>query len=168
MDIRRLTPADADAYRALRLRALRDHPEAFTSSWEEDCAKPPADSAARLASPQQRHWGAFDGATLQGIVGLELLPRAKERHKGHVVGMYVAPECAGKGVGKALLAAVLAAAEDLGLSDLVLTLSEGNAAALRLYQAAGFVAFGTEPRAIRVDGRAIGKIHMHRPSIWQA
>jgi hypothetical protein len=39
--------------------------------------------------------------------------------------------------------------------------SEGNDAALRLYGKAGFVAFGTEPRAIRVGDRHVGKIHMH-------
>ena len=36
MNIRRLGPNDATAYRTLRLRALREFPQAFTSSYEED------------------------------------------------------------------------------------------------------------------------------------
>jgi hypothetical protein len=37
MQIRRLEiSADAPLYRALRLRGLREHPDAFTSSFEED------------------------------------------------------------------------------------------------------------------------------------
>ncbi|WP_205959667.1 GNAT family N-acetyltransferase [Ramlibacter humi] len=163
MLIRRLQPEDALAYRELRLRALREHPEAFTSSWEEDSAKPPEASRQRLASTNTMFWGAFDDAgMLAGMVGLERLPRAKERHKGHVVGMYVAPEAAGRGAGRALLQALLDEAIAGGLTDLVLTVTEGNGAAQRLYEKAGFRAFGTEPRAIVVDGRAHGKVHMHR------
>ena len=161
MEIRRLTAADAQAYWALRLRGLRDHPEAFTSSWEEDRALPAAAGEARLASPDQLFWGAFEDGSLCGIVGLELLRRAKERHKGRVIGMYVAAERAGRGLGGALLAALLAHAPQAGLTDLVLTVSEGNGAALHIYRRAGFHAFGTEPRALCVLGRPVAKVHMH-------
>jgi ribosomal protein S18 acetylase RimI-like enzyme len=161
VEIRRLTVSDAAAYRALRLRGLREHPEAFTSSWEEDSEKQVSQSEARLASAHQRHWGVFVNGQLQGLAALELLPRAKERHKARVVGMYVAGDVAGLGLGAALLRAAVVEARNIGVTDLVLTVSEGNASASRLYRKAGFVAFGTEPRAIFVDGRHIGKIHMH-------
>ena len=35
IDVRLLTEADASEYHELRLRGLREHPEAFTSSYEE-------------------------------------------------------------------------------------------------------------------------------------
>jgi ribosomal protein S18 acetylase RimI-like enzyme len=159
MQIRRLAPADALLYRSLRLRALRDHPDAFTSTYEDDSAHPVEVSAARLAS--QPFWGSYQGAELYGFVGLEREQRAKNRHKATVVGMYVAPEVAGQGLGRALLAALLEHARREGLGSLVLTVTEGNEAALRLYQAVGFRPFGTEPDAIRVDGRSYAKIHMH-------
>ena len=38
--IRELTPDDAVSYCTLRLRMLREHPEAFTSSFEEESQKP--------------------------------------------------------------------------------------------------------------------------------
>ena len=38
--IRRLMPDDAGEYRTLRLRALREHPDAFTSSFEEEQIRP--------------------------------------------------------------------------------------------------------------------------------
>jgi len=34
--IRRLEPHDAAAYRDLRLEGLRNHPEAFGASWEDE------------------------------------------------------------------------------------------------------------------------------------
>jgi len=161
MEIRRLTAADAADYRALRLRALREHPEAFTSSWKEDAGAPLSLSQARLADSRQTFWGAFEGGALCGVVGLERLPRAKERHKGWVVGMYVAPEAAGRRCGTALLEALLAQARSEGLQDLLLTVTEGNDVALRCYRRAGFAAFGIEPRAVCVEGRFHGKVHMH-------
>lgn len=161
MQVRRLAPADVDAYRALRLRALREHPEAFTSSYEEDAAQPPEWTRQRLASPSFAGWGAFEAAALFGMVGLERERRAKNRHKATVVGMYVAPEAAGHGVGRALLDVLVAHARAEGVASLVLTVTVGNEPARRLYQGAGFRSFGIEPDAIRVEGRAHAKNHMY-------
>ena len=69
-------------------------PDAFTSSAEEEAAKPASALASRLArDPARPHdavFGAFDGDTLVGLVGLDVDMRAKTRHKGHVFGMAVA------------------------------------------------------------------------------
>lgn len=163
MLIRRLTPEDAPAYRELRLRALREHPDAFTSDWEEASARPPEESWQRLASVWVSFWGAFDeGGSLAGMVGLECASRAKQRHKGTVVAMYVSREASGRGLGRGLLQALLVHAATIGLTDLVLTVTEGNSTAIRLYREAGFAAFGTEPRAIVVQGHPHAKVHMHR------
>ena len=159
MQIRRLGPADATLYRSLRLRALREHPDAFTSSYEEDSSQPMEASAARLGA--HAFWGAYEGAELRGFVGLERERRAKNRHKATVVGMYVAPEAASRGVGGGLLEALVAHARGEGVQHLVLTVTAGNGPAQRLYENAGFRSFGVEPDAIRVDGRAYAKNHMH-------
>lgn len=158
--IRLLHPADAPAYRSLRLRGLREHPDAFTSSYEEDAQQPVSSAETRLASTRTTFWGAFRGNELYGIVGLEREPRAKNRHKATVVGMYVAPEASGQRLGVKLLEVLVAQARTEGLEALVLTVTEGNEAAQRLYERAGFRSFGVEPRAIKVDGRYYAKNHM--------
>jgi ribosomal protein S18 acetylase RimI-like enzyme len=159
MQIRRLAPADALGFRALRLRALREHPDAFTSRWEDEQQQPVEATAARLAG--HAFWGAYHGAELCGFVGLEREKRMKNRHKATVVAMYVAPEAGGRGVGRALMDALLAHARSEGLASLVLTVTEGNEAARRLYERMGFRSFGVEPDAIRIDGRSYAKNHMH-------
>lgn len=159
MLVRMLGPADATLYRALRLRALREHPDAFTSSYAEDRDQPVEAAAQRLAA--HPFWGAYQHAELYGFVGLERELRAKNRHKATVMGMYVAPEVAGQGVGRALLDALVRHARANGVESLVLTVTEGNARARRLYDAAGFRSFGVEPDAVRVEGRAFAKNHMH-------
>jgi ribosomal protein S18 acetylase RimI-like enzyme len=159
MLVRMLGPADATLYRALRLRALREHPDAFTSSYAEEREQPVEGAAQRLAS--HPFWGAYQHAELYGFVGLQREPRAKNRHKATVMGMYVAPEVAGQGVGRALLDALVRHARANGLESLVLTVTAGNERAQRLYASAGFRSFGIEPDAVRVEGRSFDKNHMH-------
>lgn len=161
MLIRRLTVDDAADYRALRLRGFHDYPEAFTSSYEEEALKPLAYSGQRLAPLSAgRFWGAFVDGALAGIVGLEREQRLKNLHKATVIGMYVAPEYARKGIARALLEALLVEAQASGLELLVLTVTRGNGAAEHLYLDAGFVSFGIEPGAIKVQNRYFDKNHM--------
>ena len=161
MEIRRLGPDDAPAYRALRMRALWEFPEAFTSSWQEDEKQPMEVWEVRLAGEQSLFWGAFDDGQLCGMLGLERERRAKNRHKATVVGMYVSQEYFGTGMGRALLDELLAGARAMGLELLVLTVTEGNDVATRFYEAAGFRSFGIEPRAIRLEDHYYGKNHMY-------
>ena len=161
MQIRTLQATDASEYRALRLRALGECPDAFTSSHEEEAAKPVEWSAQRLTHVGSTFWGAFSEGGLCGMVGLEREARAKTRHKAKVVGMYVATEAAGNGIGRALLDALIADTRREGLELLVLTVTHGNTRAATLYERAGFRAFGVEPRAIKLEGKVYAKTHMY-------
>ena len=164
MDVRRLTESDAAEYRELRLRALREHPDAFTSSFEEDQLKPIDWARQRLGHrPEAPHdfvLGAFSGGILVGILGLSVEPRKKVRHIGDVFGMYIAPEHAGRGAGKLLLHSCIARAREAGLEQLRLTVTDGNARARSLYERAGFRLFGLERNAVKLDGRYHDKCHM--------
>jgi RimJ/RimL family protein N-acetyltransferase len=161
MEVRRLTPDDATEYRALRIRALWEFPEAFTSSYDEFEKQPIELSEVRLGGEHSVFWGAFEGEQLCGMVGMERETRAKNQHKATVVGMYVSQEYFGTGMGRALIDALLAHARDVGLELLVLTATEGNDVAVKFYEAAGFRSFGIEPRAIKIEGRSYGKNHMY-------
>jgi RimJ/RimL family protein N-acetyltransferase len=162
MSVRILTSSDAAAFRALRLRALQEHPEAFTSSFDEDARKPLSATEQRLAGDGGNvFWGAFADGDIRGMIGLTRDPRAKARHKGDIVAMYVAPELGRRGLARALLqAAIDYARGEAGLEQLVLTVTRTNQAAAKLYKSAGFVTFGLEPRAIKVDGAYFDKEHM--------
>ena len=106
-------------------------------------------------------YGAYAGDRLVALAGLARETRMKNRHKATVFGMYVDPGFAGRGIGRALLAHVIAEARrQPGLLQLGLTVTDGNAAAAALYEHAGFRSFGVEPRAIGIDGKYYGKNHM--------
>ena len=162
---RRLTPADADTYRALMLEAYERHPDAFTSSPAERARLPPSWWAERLAPGDDAPSvvvGAFDeGDQLVGAAGLDVESRIKARHKAVLFGMYVAPVARTQGLGRQLVEAVLAEARARpGLRVVQLTVTQGNEGAEALYERCGFKIFGQEPMAIFVDGQFHAKVHM--------
>lgn len=108
-------------------------------------------------------WGAFVAGVLAGGIGMTRETRSKNWHKADIVAMYVLPEYARQGLGRALLDHAIGAARAQGLEQLVLTVTQTNVPARELYAAAGFVTFGVEPRAIKVDGAYFAKEHM---ALW--
>ncbi len=160
--IRRLVPADAQAYRAIRLEAVANHPDAFTSSEEEERANADTWPRERLA-PREGHamLGAFVGDELAGTAGMMRRPRLKERHIADFFGMYVAATHARRRIGRKLVDASIAEALTWpGLEQLVLSVTHGNARARQLYLDAGFVTFGLQHRAIKWTGTYYDKEHM--------
>jgi ribosomal protein S18 acetylase RimI-like enzyme len=162
--IRRLVPADAAAFRAMRLEALRDSPTAFGSSLHEIADRPLEWFAARLAGGDDTQaFGAEIDGRLAGVVVVAREAAAKERHRAQVQSMFVVAACRGRGVGAALLRRALAAADAMpGLRHVVLTVTSGNAAARALYEAHGFVPYGTLPEALCIDGRYFDDVLMVR------
>ncbi len=155
--IRRLNPADAAAFQALRLQGLLECPTAFASSHEEEAREPVSAVAARLGDEGLCGvYGAFAaGGTLAAVAGLGREPHAKMAHKLMLWGMYVAPEWRRQGLAQALVGHLLAlAAGEPGVRQVMLGVNARNEAALALYRSLGFVAWGTEPAAGWVDGEA--------------
>lgn len=158
MEIRRVTEADALVWWALRLRALREHPEAFGSDYAEARTRPLAQATAFLRedpdSADDFVLGAFAEELLLGTIGFRRERGVKQHHKGDIWGVYVAPEGRGQGVARALLDATLARARILpGLEQILLSVVTENAAALALYRASGFTTYGIAPRALQIAGR---------------
>jgi ribosomal protein S18 acetylase RimI-like enzyme len=155
--IRPLRVDDVDRYWPLRLRALREEPEAFGSSYEEQCDRDIADVARRLAemtSGDGFALGAFVGETLAGIVSLGRETYRKGRHKAGIYQVYVAPEVRGRGYGRRLMEELLARARQIdGLGQLLLAVNAANVPARSLYAALGFEPYGMERRALKLaDG----------------
>jgi ribosomal protein S18 acetylase RimI-like enzyme len=164
--IRRLAAADLPAYKRLRDEMLKAHPEAFTSDAIEEQAKEPTDYLHRLGLDRRERGqfvlGAWRRERLIGAIGCERDPRRKGRHIGHIVGMMVRPEARGQGIGRDLLQGLIGECRRIdGMEMLTLTVTAGNAPAVRLYESSGFVVYGNLRRAIRlVDGEYHDKLHM--------
>jgi len=100
--------------------------------------EPPVDVEARAAS-----W-TLDG-TLVASTGDEIVGSIHVHASGHgfgEIGMTVARDWRGRGVGSALLAAAIGWAREQGLHKLSLSVFPHNAAAIALYRKFGFVEEG--------------------------
>jgi ribosomal protein S18 acetylase RimI-like enzyme len=152
--IRRLGRTDVAAYRVVRLMALQRHPEAFSSSYEEE-SQLDLDGFAHLVpdEPPGAAMGAFDGSALVGIAKLFVPPRLKQRHNGTVVGVYVDPAFRRTGLARSLMQSVIEEARQAQLVSLRLTVTVGNDSARRLYAGLGYQTYGVDRRALKVDGR---------------
>lgn len=166
MQIRELTEDDAAIYWPVRLRALREDPDAFGSTYEESKDRPLAEVARQLRALREEGGcalGAFDDAgRLVGTVRLGRNAGRRDGHVGGIYGMYTAPEVRGQGVGRALLeAAIVRAREAPDIEQLFLNVVTTNVPALALYRRMGFEPFGTIPRAMKTDdGRYLDEVEM--------
>jgi GNAT superfamily N-acetyltransferase len=150
-EVRLLGPDDATAYFAMRLRCMHDAAAQFRSAPEDVEREGLAHWQSRLASDDERIVGVFDGDTLIGIGGITRDWRVKLRHKALLFGMFVAPEATGRGIGFAIVEALIGEARGF-VSSLHLTLMADNDRARALYERAGFAVYGCEPQSVMQPG----------------
>jgi ribosomal protein S18 acetylase RimI-like enzyme len=163
MELRRHRPEDLESTFECRLRALEREPASFLTTLDEERARGSARLEQALSEPAGEHvlFGALDGARVVAMVGLRRGERARTRHKSMIWGMYVDAEARGQGVGGKLLDLALRHARERMSAEVVeLGVGSTNAAARSLYVSRGFRCWGSEPRAMRVDGRDLAEDHM--------
>ncbi len=135
MEIQRLTAEEGPRLRTIRLRALRNAPDAFGSTFAEWENRPPEVWSKQLS-------GTI--ATFVAVVGdsdIGLVRGAADRNVGDkawLISMWVAPEARGRGVGEALIDAVVDWARSEGFVALLLDVGDDNAPAIALYTRKGF------------------------------
>ena len=140
MKIRVLEPYEVSFHRELRIRVLNDSPDSFGETASEAEARPRSywEELTRSVTEPNRHvmFVAFEGDAIVGTT-YGLLDRQRN-DAGRVGGMWVAPSQRRRGVGGALLAAVLAWARERGLKRVGLWAPASEPAAIALYFRAGF------------------------------
>jgi ribosomal protein S18 acetylase RimI-like enzyme len=147
--IRRLSAADAEAFRAVRLEGLERHPSAFGASLKEESARPLSFFAERLDA--NHVLGAENEGRLSGVAGFRLHDSEKTRHRGTLWGMYVRQEARGTGVARRLVDGILDHARGR-VEQVALSVWAENPAAIALYKSAGFVVFARDERSLKIDG----------------
>lgn len=134
------SPADWRRVRQIRLSALRDTPDAFGSTFEDESQRPSEWWIDRLQSSGAVTFIADDPSD----AGIAVLGPYRSPPDCGLFAVWVAPEHRGRGVGDALVASVIAQARSQGVGRLVLHVARHNLSALRLYLRHGFSLTGIE------------------------
>ena len=163
MEIRKLTGEDAQVYWQLRLEALQQNPEAFATTYEDAIARvdPINRVAGNLNADGSSTLGAFIDDELVGMMTLAGEGAPKLRHRVNLLAVYVTPRVRGKQVGLTLLQAIIEHAKQWRhVEKINLTVVSTNKPAIRLYEKAGFIAFGLETKAMKIDDTYVDEIYM--------
>jgi RimJ/RimL family protein N-acetyltransferase len=160
--VRILATGDATAFQRVRLRAIETAPTSAWPTLEEQSAWSLEEVEAKIQTTStQAVFGVFAGADLIGIAGLRREPLLQVQHKGLVWGVFLDPNFRGMGLAHRLLEAIVSYAKcEWGLIQLNLCVHTQNVPAKKLYESLGFVAFGIEPRALKVGGVFLDEQHM--------
>jgi len=141
MNVRQVTPGDWRAWRALRLRALADAPDAFSETLTSAREQPDAAWMALVAlDPTRGAWLAERDGVAVGMAVLKLEP---DGLRSSLYAMWVAPDARRGGVARALVGTARAWALEHGACELTLQVTATSAPANELYRTTGFVDTGT-------------------------
>ncbi len=158
LHLHQVTADDWESHRDVRLEMLRDAPDAFWFTYADEAVYDEADWRERIEGA----WlvQARDADGVLGSAGLGSHWELERATTATLFGLYVAPRARGRGVGEALVRAVLDEARRLGKSEVVLEVASSNVAAEALYARCGFVRTGAvhdHPR--RPDLREVEMTH---------
>ncbi len=153
-----------EAYRSLRLRALKEDPAAFSSSYATARAQPDEFWRTRLrtALEGRDQWLLFarEGEELVGMIGA-FIPEGSS-DLAVVVSVYVPSEARGKGVSSLLMEAILETLSrrpELRLARLGVNVTQ--LAAIGLYRKFGFEEVSRAP-SLTGEGKLVDQIEMER------
>lgn len=149
-----LEPAAWQLYRDLRLRALKEEPQAFASTYEENANKPDEYWMKRLeeANEGKTQWLVFakQGDKLIGMVGAFVKDKMDTVD---IIAVYVAKEARGQGIAKKLMNSIISKIQkNKSVKRLLVGVNPEQVPAFNLYKGLGFTILKKE-RMILGDGK---------------
>ena len=157
--VRETVTADWQAWRGIRLQALRDAPDAFSSTYADQVLLGEAHWRQRVTG------GGLFLAWLPEVSASEPTGMAGGYQETpgvvELISMFIRPQARGRGVGVALIDAVIGWARARDASSVHLWVTETNSRARLLYERQGFTV--TAERQPLPSNPALGEIGMTCP-----
>lgn len=141
VEIRRMQASEWASLRALRLEALQNSPRSYGSTHAHEVLRPDHDwqevAAESAAGVEVVGVAAVADGRWVGMARGYLEPPT-----AHLIAVYVTPDWRHRGVGAAVSRAVVAWARERGAEEVLLSVSDWNEGARRVYEALGFAPTG--------------------------
>lgn len=136
VSLRQFGPQEVDAYRSIRLEALRLEPGSFCSSLARESKLTDEDWTRRLSNPDSATFGLYDGTDLIGLTAVVIDP--EQPQTGLLVQDYIRASHRGRGLTRLFYQHRIAWARERGLRQVMVGYREDNAASLAGGLRAGF------------------------------
>lgn len=142
-EIHPITPFLTAEYKAVRLRALKDTPLAFGSTWARESQLTEEEWHARAARLSNGRDIGFLARREGSYCGLALcFTDEADSAKGQIISMWVAPEVRRQHVGRQLIETIATWAAERGIATLQLMVTSVNDSAMKFYERLGFAKTG--------------------------
>ncbi|MBW4623765.1 MAG: GNAT family N-acetyltransferase [Cyanosarcina radialis HA8281-LM2] len=140
IEVERIQSHQGELLREIRLRALKDAPDAFLENYDRASEQPweywQASAHKHATSSQSANFFGFFNGTLAGMVGAYITD--DEPRIVNLCAMWVAPEARQQGLGKALVDRVIDWANQASANRVRLWVNQENAIAANFYRRCGF------------------------------
>ncbi|MFS8130604.1 MAG: N-acetyltransferase family protein [Candidatus Dojkabacteria bacterium] len=165
--IRKAELKDYSAIKNLMLIGLKEDPTAFSVSFEE--YEPNSEYwwmgyiNPFLTSVFQEMYLSFDGANLEGMVGITYDNKQRKKHIANFVWFYVEKSHRGKGIGRALIdkaLEVLSTKKEITKLSLLVVATQEKA--IEIYKKNGFEINGTLKKELKISSEFFDVLIMER------
>lgn len=141
IEIVTLQPEDWRQYRDLRLRALKEEPQAYGSTYEDNAKRPDEFWQKRLEESliMSTQWLVFakSDRMLVGMMGAFI--EKEQSDSAHIIAVYVIPEARGKGIAKSLMKELLESIKtNKQIKNIIVDVNVEQTVAFNLYKNSGF------------------------------
>jgi GNAT superfamily N-acetyltransferase len=155
--IERLSPERWQEYKDLRLEALRTDPDAFGATYENSVQRPDEYWIGHLEVAQRDPNRVIFFASLEDrLVGMGGAYPEEDPANVNIVGMFVSPAWRRRGVGLALIKAIV---DEVQAEQVRLCVFDSQANAVELYRNFGFATIAETPLT-RADGSECTQLYM--------
>lgn len=155
IELRAASAADWQVWRAVRLAALADAPDAFGSRLDEWADAPEDRWRNRLSIPGAIDLLAVDVDSGSAVGMATGTPATDLSGRAELISMWVDPSARGQGVASALIATIAHWAAESGATTLVLSVMNDNLAARRAYERSRFVVLPKPGDGVPDDDREL-------------
>ena len=147
INYKELKAKDWREFQKLRLEALQECPDNFSSSFEEEVKN----TEEKLIKTLDDNYiiGAFDHDDLIAMVAFYKLNLRKIEHKGIIWGLYLKKTYRSNGIASELLNEIIKHARS-NVLQVQLSVNTKNIKAINLYKKHGFIIYGTELESIKI------------------
>lgn len=144
VEIIQLPVAEWEKYKELRLRALKEDPQAFGSNYNDSLMFPDTKWQERLQKVVDGESWAVFARQGEELVGMMFAMKEADEGVVSIVSVYVANEARGQGISGRLMSTIIRQLGENKISLIKLSVNQDQQAAVGLYKKFGFEEVGKE------------------------